>query len=102
MAEEAVRRSSRRPGKLLPSQAKRLRGRSLALKPGRAMAWHSTGSREELLMILTGRLQLELRARTGRRALALVAGQCAFIPQDVVHRMVNRSRRPARYLYLTG
>ncbi len=67
------------------------------------MAWHSTRSREELVVALTGRVQLELQSHTGRvRTVRLSAGQSAFLPSRVVHRLVNRWREPATYLYITG
>ena len=93
----------RRPGRLTPPHAKRLRARSMHLRPGEAVAWHSTGSREELLIALAGRLRLE-RRQSGRllKTVSLVAGQCAFLPRRVIHRMVNHSPQSARYLYVTG
>ena len=62
------------------------------------MDWHSTKEREELLVMLEGRVQLELQ--TSR--MSLRAGQCAWLPPRTLHRVVNRSTTPARYVYVTG
>ena len=139
-----------RPGRLLPRRERGLRAGSVMLHPGYAMDWHSTKRREELLIILIGRVHLEVQAppprhgpqrfasqseasgahggaralegagcrpirggvagaasaargapRTARRRL-LRAGQCALLAKDTLHRVVNRSRATARYLYVTA
>ena len=67
------------------------------------MEWHTTGVREELLVILAGRVVLELQPSSSRRrVVSLGEGQCAFLPQATMHRVVNRSTHPARYLYVTA
>ena len=95
-------KSFHRPGRLLPPSAKRLRGRAILLRPGQAVDWHSTGAREELMIVLAGTVRLEL-GRAGRpRATSLRAGRCAFVPSATIHRVVNRTTRNAQYLYITG
>ena len=75
----------------------------MALEPGESVPWHSTGAREEVLIVLEGALQLERgRGRRAPRVIRLPAGCCAFLPQSVAHRVVNRSKRRVRYLYLTA
>lgn len=67
------------------------------------MGWHSTGRREELLVALGGSVHVEYRNGRGRtHATTLHAGQCAFIPSGVWHRVVNRAKQASRYLYVTG
>ena len=98
-----MRRSYRRAGRLIPASAGRLRSRSVILKSGGLVDWHSTGAREELLIGISGTATLEYRAgRRGLRRAALAAGSCLFLPRRVEHRVVNRSRRMAHYLYITG
>ena len=75
----------------------------MVLTPGEAMVWHSTRQREELLLVLLGRMELEWYTLRGTcRRMALKVGQCAFLPSEVLHRTVNRSRAPIRYLYVTA
>ncbi len=67
------------------------------------MDWHSTRSREELLIALAGRVSLEVHvASRVTRQIPLRAGQCAFLPAKTLHRVVNRSQTDAHYLYVTA
>ncbi len=97
-----VRRSWRRAGRVVPSTAARLRGRSMRLAAGSVVEWHSTHEREELLTILEGSVRLEVEQSGAIRRVACSAGQCVFVPSQTRHRVVNNSRRPARYIYITG
>jgi len=75
----------------------------MRLEPGESVPWHSTGAREEVLIVLEGSLRLEYRRGRGApRAMRLSSGFSAFLPQSVPHRVVNRSRRRLGYLYLTA
>ncbi len=94
--------SSRRPGRLVPRGARGLRAGVVVLKPGGIMEWHSTRSREELLIMLAGRVQVEVEGRSGCERVGLTAGACAQLPQRTRHRIVNRSGRIARYVYVTA
>ena len=97
------RRSYSRVGRLVPAGAAHFRGRSMRLLPGQGVEWHSTGRREEVLLAMTGTLWLEYEQPAHRvRNLKLSAGECVFLPQAVRHRVINRSLRTTRYLYLTA
>lgn len=75
----------------------------MILKSGGIMDWHSTERREELIVVVEGEVVLELQPVTGRpRLIRMAAGRCAFLPSRVLHRVVNRSKRIARYLYITA
>ena len=109
----AVRvRSYRRAGRLVPPPAlaghrpggrrdRGLRASAVVLTPGEAMDWHSTEGREELLILLSGRVQLEVETRH-RSRLTLRAGQCAYVPGRTRHRVLNRSSVRATYVYVTA
>ncbi len=99
-----IRRGSlQRPGRISPPEAKGLRARVVVLHPGRMMDWHATQAREELLIILAGRVRLEVReaARTLKR-FSLAAGAYACVPRQTWHRLINTADAPARYLYVTA
>ncbi len=103
MSRGVERRSYAQAGKLVPKTAKRLRGRSVRLPPHGVMDWHSTGEREELVMALRGRLQIDYATQSGRTAsVRVTTGQCAFIPSGVWHRVINRTTRVSQYLYVTA
>ena len=98
-----VTRSYRRPGKLLPQSARHFKGRSIRLPAGEAVEWHSPRRREEVILIFRGSVSLEVRDGDGRiHATRLTDGRLAFITPQVWHRVVNRSRRQAHYLYITA
>lgn len=95
--------SYKRGGRLIPRNSRGLRGGSVVLRPGEAMAWHSTGSREELLIALEGRVRIEAKTSRWRvRSVSLRSGSCIFLPEATWHRVVNRSSAAARYLYVTA
>jgi len=92
-----------RAGRLLPRRAAGLRAGAVALRPGEVMDWHSTKSREELLIALRGWLHVEIgRSRGAARRIRLKSGQRLFLPTHTLHRVVNRSSRQARYIYVTA
>ena len=66
------------------------------------MDWHSTRTREELLIALEGRVRVERQAHGRISAMALAAGYSLFLSSQTLHRVVNRSRRAARYIYITA
>jgi len=74
----------------------------MRLLPRQSVPWHSTGAREELLIGLRGELTLELQHAGRRNTITLHKDQCAFLSSQAWHRVVNRSRHTAHYLYLTA
>lgn len=95
--------STHRKGRLIPRRARGLRAGAVVLRPGESMAWHSTNGREELIMVLDGRLSLEFHTPRQRlRRLPLRSGQCAFVRAHTMHRPINTSSSTARYVYVTG
>ena len=93
--------SCRRPGRLTPPQAVGLRAGAVTLPTGGVMDWHSTLGREELLVMLEGRVRLQVRSPRRTSQVPLRAGQCAWLPPRTAHRVVNRSATSARYVYVT-
>ena len=66
------------------------------------MPWHTTDDREELIVVLTGRIQIDAERSQDRLRTVLQAGQCALLPSRTRHAVVNRSTRIARYVYVTA
>jgi len=95
--------SYRRAGRVIPRRRVGLRVGAVILRRGERMAWHSTEAREELLIVFAGRVRLEVEGRGRRlRRRVVAAGSCAWLPSHTRHRVVNRARAPARYLYVTA
>ena len=67
------------------------------------MDWHSTRGREELLIALSGVVQLELGSpRRSPRRFTLRAGSCTWLAPRTLHRVINRASKTAHYLYITA
>ena len=103
MSAKVLRRSYLRSGRLLLGRPKGLKAGAVRLTPGQVMDWHSTRAREEVLIALAGTVSVEVR-RPARRLhrMTLRHGEYAFLPQQTVHRVVNRQVEIARYLYVTA
>lgn len=84
------------PGLVTPDASKRMRSRVVTLGPGEEVGEHVTEGREELLVILEG--AVVLIGPDGEHPIGV--GQAAFIPLDTVHNVVNRTKDPARYVYV--
>lgn len=48
--------------------------------------WHAHAETDELFLVLSGSLTIELREPTGERAVSLSAGQLFVVPHGVQHR----------------
>ena len=79
--------------------ASRMRAGMMTLEPGEDCGRHGTEDYEELLVILEGRGEAELE---GRGALALAAGQVAYIPPGTFHNVRNRGDGDLRYVYVVA
>ena len=68
------------------------------------MDWHTTGRREELLIVLAGRVVVETRvvSRAQPRRWPLSQGQSCYLPAQTEHQVLHVGARTARYIYVTG
>lgn len=96
------RRDVRRPGRVTPPWARGLRARTVRLPRKGRMDWHSTRGREELLVVLSGRVRLEVDTAGRRRRLVLASGTSAFLSRATDHCVVNTALGASLYLYVTG
>jgi uncharacterized RmlC-like cupin family protein len=71
------------------------------LEPGDGVHWHTTGEREEVLIILRGeafvRMGTKITAGHGVTGPAFV-----YIPRDTGHEVLNKSTEAVEYVYLTA
>ncbi len=79
--------------------ARRMRAGMVTLGPGEDCGRHGTEDHEELLVILEGRGEAELE---GHGALAVEAGQVAYIPPGPFHNVRNRGDGDLRYVYVVA
>jgi quercetin dioxygenase-like cupin family protein len=64
------------------------------MRPGAGHQFHYHPTREEIIYVLDGVAEQWV----DREKQSLEAGDCAFIPQDVVHAIYNASKRPMTFL----
>jgi quercetin dioxygenase-like cupin family protein len=66
----------------------------VTMRPGTGHRFHHHPEREEIIYVVDGVAE-QWVDRTMRR---LKAGECAFIPKNVVHAIFNSSRKPMTFL----
>ncbi len=92
-----------RPGRLIMAPERGLRARAVQLPKSARMAWHSTGRREEIVLVIAGSLVVAVMDCANRmRRISLSAGEGVFLPRDTRHAVVNKSAQAASYVYVTG
>lgn len=82
-----------------PGLAEGMRSGVVSLEPGHAVGRHSTGAREELIVVLEGSGELVV---DGEARLPLEAGSGAYVPPEQEHNVVNTGTGPLRYVYVVA
>lgn len=70
----------------------------MALKKGESVGTHNTGSKEEILFILSGSALVCLP----RKDFILKTGMMLYIPPHTLHDVKNSSGRLLKYIYVTA
>lgn len=71
----------------------------VTLEPGDSVGIHSTGPKEEALVVLQGRGKLII---TDGPELDLVAPMMAYCPLRTEHNVINSGKKPLRYIYIVA
>lgn len=82
-----------------PPETATMRSGLVTLAPGHAVGRHSTGDREEALVVLEGAGRLTV---TGHEAIDLLPGCLAYCPPQREHDVLNVGAVPLRYVYITA
>jgi mannose-6-phosphate isomerase-like protein (cupin superfamily) len=82
-----------------PPKSRVLRSGQVVLRPGDAVGSHTTGDREELIIVLEGRGEMEA---DGFSTTLLEKGQVAYIPPQTQHNVFNRHSEILRYIYVVS
>jgi quercetin dioxygenase-like cupin family protein len=69
----------------------------VSLQPGESVGEHSTDDHEELIIVLSGRGELEA---DGLGRVKIAAGQIAYNPPNTKHNVINSGNEPLRYIYV--
>jgi mannose-6-phosphate isomerase-like protein (cupin superfamily) len=76
-----------------------MRSGVVALDPGSAVGQHSTGAREEFIVVLEGRGEVRV---AGEPPLCVSEGMGAYVPPERRHDVVNVGDQPLRYVYVVA
>ena len=82
-----------------PPETVTMRSGSVVLHPGQSVGKHSTGEREEAIVVLAG--TGELRA-SNERTLSLDRHTLAYCPPATEHDVVITGTEPLRYIYIVA
>jgi mannose-6-phosphate isomerase-like protein (cupin superfamily) len=82
-----------------PPQTAGMRAGVVSLRPGASVGRHSTGAREEFIVVLEGRGEVRVGAAA---PLAVSAGTGAYVPPERDHDVVNSGDAPLRYVYVVA
>ncbi|MFA5051571.1 MAG: cupin domain-containing protein [Patescibacteria group bacterium] len=89
----------RKSGRLLsPPQTKRLRSGFVVLKPGQSVGEHTTGKREEIIIVLKGTARL----LANRKNKKIKATSVAYNPPHTVHNVTNCGKNALQYIYVVS
>lgn len=79
-------------------QTKGMRAGYVNLKPGDEIGEHSTQSKEEAIIILSGKARI---ACDNRPPLIAATNTLIYVPVDTKHNVKNIGKTPLRYIYIT-
>jgi quercetin dioxygenase-like cupin family protein len=82
-----------------PPQTAGMRSGVVVLSPGASVGRHTTGSREELIVVLEGRGEVRVEREA---AIPVGPGTAAYVPPSRQHDVVNVADRPLRYVYVVA
>ncbi len=82
-----------------PPQTAGMRSGVVVLPPGASVGRHSTGSREEVIVVLEGRGEVRV---AGAAVLAVCPGTGAYVPPGRDHDVANVGDGPLRYVYVVA
>jgi quercetin dioxygenase-like cupin family protein len=82
-----------------PPESMTMRAGKVVLQPGKTVGKHSTGSYEELLVLLAGE---GLFLLTDGQSLEISAGNVLYCPPDTEHDVKNTGTKPLEYIYVVA
>jgi len=82
-----------------PPQSAGMRAGVVHLAPGGAVGRHSTGGREEVIIVLEGRGEVRV---AGAAPVVVGTGTGAYVPPRREHDVVNVGTGPLRYVYVVA
>ncbi|MFH1978475.1 MAG: cupin domain-containing protein [Candidatus Aenigmatarchaeota archaeon] len=81
-----------------PPDSRRIKSRKVFLSPGEEVGEHVTEKREEVIIVLKGKVTLEKEDQE----IQLHEGESYFISEGVKHNVKNESDEPLEYVYVVS
>jgi mannose-6-phosphate isomerase-like protein (cupin superfamily) len=75
-----------------------LRSGFVVLKPKSSVGQHSTGKKEEILIMIKGSALIS----AGRQVKRVKQDHAVFIPKNTLHNVTNAGKASLRYAYITA
>jgi len=82
-----------------PPQSVAMRSGYVTLPAGETVGWHTTGAREELIIVLAGAGQARFRKKA---AIPVRAGDAVYVPPECEHDMASSGPEPLRYIFVVA
>ncbi len=82
-----------------PPQSVAMRSGYVTLRAGETVGWHTTGAREEFIIVLAGAGEACFREKP---SISVRAGVAVYVPPQCEHDIVSSGPEPLRYIYVVA
>ena len=82
-----------------PPETAGMRSGLVVLERGASVGRHTTGAREEVIVVLEGQGQVRVE---GSAPLVIDVGTAAYVPPATAHDVANTAEAPLRYVYVVA
>lgn len=82
-----------------PPQSVAMRSGCVTLRADETVGWHTTGAREELIIVLAGTGEARFREKP---AITVRAGEALYVPPQCEHDLASTGPEPLRYIYVVA
>ncbi|MBI5404135.1 MAG: cupin domain-containing protein [Ignavibacteriae bacterium] len=81
------------------SQTVTMRSGLVTLKKGKSVGEHTTSGNEEMLVILNGKGEVEIK---NEEKFSINKGMIAYVPPNTVHNVINNNDEDLQYIYIVA
>jgi|WetSurMetagenome_2_1015567.scaffolds.fasta_scaffold138011_3 quercetin dioxygenase-like cupin family protein len=82
------------------TETQTMRSGLVTLKSGESVGEHTTSNYEEMLVVLSGKGEVEINK--GESRLNIEKGQIAYIPPNTIHNVFNKNDCMLQYIYIVA
>ncbi len=81
-----------------PPESEKIKAGFVTLQPGTAIGEHETKNCEEIIVIIEGKASLIV----GEKERTLEKGDTGYIPKNILHNVINRTKSTLKYYYIVA